>query len=103
MEQIFLLVFLALGGSALAGSVKIINQGNEALVETLGKYNGKKLEPGLNFGTPFMDRVVYEQTIREKVLDIPPQACITRDNVSFTVDAVVYSRIVDFEKAFYKV
>ncbi|MBD0311196.1 MAG: paraslipin, partial [Microcoleus sp. T1-bin1] len=39
MEQLFLLVFLALGGSALAGSVKIINQGNEALVETLGKYN----------------------------------------------------------------
>ena len=103
MEQIFLLVFLALGGSALAGSVKIINQGNEALVETLGKYNGKKLEPGLNFVTPLMDRVVYEQTIREKVLDIPPQACITRDNVSFTVDAVVYWRIVDLEKACYKV
>ena len=103
MEQLFLLVFLALGGSAVAGSVKIINQGNEALVETLGKYNGKKLEPGLNFVTPFMDRVVYEQTIREKVLDIPPQACITRDNVSITVDAVVYWRIVDLEKACYKV
>lgn len=103
MEQIFLFVFLALGGSALAGSVKIINQGNEALVETLGKYNGKKLEPGLNFVKPFLDRVVYEQTIREKVLDVPPQACITRDNVSFTVDAVVYWRIVDLEKACYKV
>jgi regulator of protease activity HflC (stomatin/prohibitin superfamily) len=49
VEQLFLLVFLALGGSALAGSVKIINQGNEALVETLGKYSGKKQEPGLNF------------------------------------------------------
>ncbi|NES72771.1 MAG: paraslipin, partial [Okeania sp. SIO2D1] len=36
MEQFFLLVFLALGGSGLAGSVKVINQGNEALVETLG-------------------------------------------------------------------
>ncbi|MCW6052335.1 SPFH/Band 7/PHB domain protein [Lyngbya sp. CCAP 1446/10] len=103
MEQLFLLVFLALGGSALAGSVKIINEGNQALVETLGKYNGKKLEPGLNFVTPFLDRVVYEQTIREKVLDVPPQACITRDNVSFTVDAVVYWRIVDLDKACYKV
>jgi regulator of protease activity HflC (stomatin/prohibitin superfamily) len=57
----------------------------------------------LNFVKPFLDRVVYEQTIREKVLDIPPQACITRDNVSFTVDAVVYWRIVDLEKACYKV
>ena len=103
MEQFFLLIGLALGGSALAGSVKIINQGNEALVETLGKYNGKKLKPGLNLVTPFLDRVVYEQTIREKVLDVPPQACITRDNVSITVDAVVYWRIVNLEKACYKV
>ncbi|MCU0517407.1 MAG: SPFH/Band 7/PHB domain protein [Oscillatoria sp. Prado101] len=103
MEPFFFLVFLVFGGSVLTGSVKIINQGNEALVETLGKYNGKKLEPGLNFVTPFLDRVVYQQTIREKVLDIPPQQCITRDNVSITADAVVYWRIVDMEKAYYKV
>lgn len=103
MEQLFLLVFLALGGSTLAGSVKIINQGNEALVETLGKYSGKKLEPGLNFVIPFLDQIVFKETIREKVLDIPPQQCITRDNVSISVDAVVYWRIMDMEKAYYKV
>ncbi|BAY32269.1 SPFH domain, Band 7 family protein [Nostoc carneum NIES-2107] len=102
MEQFFLLIFLALGGSALAGSVKVINQGDEALVEKLGSYN-KKLGPGLNFVTPFLDKIVYKQTIREKVLDIPPQQCITRDNVSITVDAVVYWRIMDMERAYYKV
>lgn len=102
MEQLLLLVFLALGGSALVGSVKIVNQGNEALVESLGSYK-KKLSPGLNFVTPFIDRVVYRETIREKVLDIPPQQCITRDNVGITVDAVVYWRIVDMEKAYYKI
>ncbi|WP_414620260.1 SPFH domain-containing protein [Calothrix sp. CCY 0018] len=102
MEQLFLLISLALGGSALAGSVKIINQGNEALVERLGSYN-TKLEPGLNFMFPFFDRVVYRETIREKVLDIPPQKCITRDNVAIEVDAVVYWRIMDMEKAYYKV
>lgn len=102
MEQIFLLISLALGGSALAGSVKIINQGNEALVERLGSYNAK-LEPGLNFMIPFFDRVVFRETIREKVIDIPPQKCITRDNVAIEVDAVVYWRIVDMEKAYYKV
>ncbi len=102
MEQFFLLIFLALGGSALAGTVKVINQSNEALVERLGSYN-KKLSPGLNFVAPFIDKVVYRETIREKVLDIPPQQCITRDNVSITVDAVVYWRIVDMEKAYYKV
>ncbi len=102
MEQLLLLVFLALGGSALVGSVKIVNQGNEALVESLGSYK-KKLSPGLNLITPFIDRVVYRETIRERVLDIPPQQCITRDNVGITVDAVVYWRIVDMEKAYYKI
>ncbi|MBD2497084.1 SPFH domain-containing protein [Nostoc sp. FACHB-280] len=102
MEQLLLLIFLALGGSAVAGSVKVVNQGNEALVERLGSYN-KKLEPGLNFVVPFLDKIVYQQTIREKVLDIPPQKCITRDNVGIEVDAVVYWRIVDMEKAWYKV
>ncbi len=103
MEFFGWIIALILGASGLAGSVKIVNQGNEALVERLGKYSGKKLEPGINFLVPFLDRVVYQQTIREKVLDIPPQQCITRDNVSITVDAVVYWRIMDMEKAYYKV
>ena len=72
------------------------------MVERLGSYN-KKLSPGLNFVAPFIDKVVYRETIREKVLDIPPQQCITRDNVSITVDAVVYWRIVDMERSYYKV
>jgi regulator of protease activity HflC (stomatin/prohibitin superfamily) len=102
MEPILFLITLVLGGSVVAGSVKVVNQGNEALVERLGSYN-KKLEPGLNFIVPFVDRIVFRETIREKVLDIPPQQCITRDNVKITVDAVFYWRIVDMEKAYYKV
>ena len=74
----------------------------EYLIESLGSYK-KKLEPGLNFVVPFIDKVVYQDTIREKVLDVPAQSCITRDNVSITVDAVVYWRIMDMYKAFYKV
>ena len=97
------LVILFFGGSVAASSVKIINQSDEALVERLGKYNGQKLSPGLNFIVPFLDKVVFKQTIRERVLDIPPQQCITRDNVSISVDAVVYWRIVDMAKAYYKV
>jgi regulator of protease activity HflC (stomatin/prohibitin superfamily) len=102
MEPFFGFVFLLLFGSGLFGSVKIVNEKNEYLVERLGSYN-KKLSPGLNFVIPFLDRVVYRGTIREKVLDIPPQSCITKDNVSITADAVVYWRIVDMEKAYYKV
>lgn len=103
MDQLFGLLFLlAVGGSGLASSVRIVNQGNMALVERLGRYN-RRLEPGLNFIVPVLDRVVYQDTTREKVLDIPPQQCITRDNVTITVDAVVYWRIIDMERAYYKV
>jgi regulator of protease activity HflC (stomatin/prohibitin superfamily) len=102
-EFIFFVLFvLGLGGSALFGSVKIVQEKNEFLVERLGSYQ-KKLTPGLNFVVPFFDKVVYQETTREKVLDIPPQSCITKDNVAITVDAVVYWRIMDMEKAFYKV
>jgi regulator of protease activity HflC (stomatin/prohibitin superfamily) len=103
MNPFALLIMLALGGGVAANSIRIINQSDEALVETLGRYNGKKLKPGLNYTIPFVDRVVYKQTTREKVLDIVPQQCITRDNVSISVDAVVYWRIVDLEKAYYRV
>jgi regulator of protease activity HflC (stomatin/prohibitin superfamily) len=103
MNPFVWLIVLALGGSTVASSVKIINQGNEALVERLGRYSGKKLSPGLNFIIPVVDQVVYQQTVRERVLDIPPQQCVTRDNVSITVDAVVYWRIMNIEKSYYKV
>ena len=93
------LLLLFLGGGVASNSVRIINQSDEALVETLGRYNGKKLNPGLNFTMPFVERVVYKQTVRERVLDVPPQQYITRDNVSISVDAVVYWRIVDLGKS----
>lgn len=103
MEGIIGLFIAAfLGSTLLKSSIKIVSEKNEYLVESLGSYS-KKLEPGLNFIVPFIDRVVYKGTIKEKVLDIPPQSCITRDNVSISVDAVVYWRIMDMYKSYYKV
>lgn len=99
----FGLLVLMLTGSVVFGSVRIVREGDQALVESLGRYSGRKLNPGLNFTMPFIDRVVHQQTVRERVLDIPPQKCITRDNVAISVDAVVYWRIMDLEKASYKV
>ena len=84
------------------GSTRIITQGNQALVERLGQYK-RKLEPGLNFIIPFVDRIAIEETTRERVLDIAPQPAITKDNVSLEVNAVVYWRILDLEKAYYEV
>jgi regulator of protease activity HflC (stomatin/prohibitin superfamily) len=86
----------------LFNSVKIISQGYEALVERLGRFH-RKLTPGLHFILPPIDRIVFQETIREKVLDVPPQQCITSDNVSLMADAVVYWRITDMIKARYAV
>lgn len=83
-------------------SIRVISEGNEALVERVGKFN-RKLEPGLNFVIPWLESIVVEETNREKVLGIEPQTAITKDNVSLKIDAVVYWQIVDLEKTFYLV
>ncbi|MEH1967423.1 SPFH domain-containing protein [Nostoc sp.] len=100
MEPIIAIV-LALIGYAL-GSAKLINQGNEALVERLGRYH-RKLKPGLNFIVPLVDQVVMEDTTREQFIDIKPQNVITYDNIYVEVDAIVYWRIRDIEKSFYAI
>ncbi len=102
MGSLMPIILAILVAAGLKGSVKIVKEKEEYLIEGLGSYR-KKLEPGLNFILPVYDQVVYRDTIREKVLDVPAQSCITRDNVNITVDAVVYWRIMDMYKAFYKV
>ena len=91
-------VFFGVGST----SFKVVNQGEEALVASLGKYK-RKLPAGPHFIMPFIDSISYRGSIKEQVLDIAPQQCITRDNVSITADAVIYWRIVDMERAFYRV
>ncbi|MEA5617998.1 SPFH domain-containing protein [Cronbergia sp. UHCC 0137] len=100
MEPIIAIV-LALIGYAL-GSAKMINQGNEALVERLGRFH-RKLTPGLNFIVPFVDQIVMEDTTREQFLDIKPQNVITKDNIYLEVDAIAFWKIIDMEKSFYAI
>jgi regulator of protease activity HflC (stomatin/prohibitin superfamily) len=95
-----ILAFIAVGYSV--GSVRIIKEGNAALVERLGRYRGT-LEPGLNFIVPLLDNVVLEDSLREQTLDIPPQQAITKDNVNLEVDAIIYWRIYNLERTFYAV
>jgi len=101
MESIVAALALLIVGYTV-GSVRIINQGTEALVERLGKFH-RKLTPGLNFVVPFLDTIVLEESTRERVLDIDKQKAITGDNVSADVDAVVYWRILQLERTFYAV
>jgi len=103
MYQYFLLVLFAITGVSLTSSVKIVRQGDEALVEIFGKYDGKKLDPGLTFLIPFVEQVAYKETLREQILNLAPQQCTTSDRVSITVEFIVYWRVIDLEKASYKV
>jgi regulator of protease activity HflC (stomatin/prohibitin superfamily) len=101
MVEPIIFIVLVLIGYAL-GSAKLINQGNEALVERLGQFH-RKLRPGLNFIVPFVDQIVMEDTTREQFVDIKPQNVITKDNIYLEVDAIFFWRIVDMEKSFYAI
>lgn len=84
------------------GSARIVNEGNLALVERLGKRH-RTIEPGLNFIVPVIEKIAVEETTREQVLDTKPRQVITKDNVSVSIDAVVFWKIVDLEKAYYNI
>ena len=74
--------------------LKIVPQANEYVIERLGKYN-KTWSAGLHFLFPFIDRVSRKVTLKEQVLDSPPQPVITKDNVTMQIDTVVYFKVFD--------
>lgn len=80
--------------------VKIVPTQKAFIVERLGKYN-KTLEAGFNIIAPFIDRVSYKQSLKERAVDVPPQTCITKDNISVAIDGILFYRIVDPVKASY--
>jgi regulator of protease activity HflC (stomatin/prohibitin superfamily) len=100
MESLIAMATLVVIGYMI-GSVKVINQGYEGIVERLGRHQ-RTLKPGLNFVIPLLDTVLVENT-REQILDVPPQSVITKDNVTFEVDAVLFWKILDVEKAYYAI
>ncbi len=68
--------------------------------ERLGKYSGT-MEAGFHFLIPFIDRVAYRTWLKEEVIDVPPQGCITKDNVQVEVDGILYLRVLDPKLASY--
>jgi len=83
-------------------SFALITQGNACLVERLGRYR-RTLTAGLHPKLPFVERVTAHTSIRERVLDVPAQRCITKDNAPLSADAVVFFRITDLTKARYAI
>ena len=84
----------------LAKMFKVIHMREAAVKESVGKFSGV-LEPGFHFLVPFIDRIAYRHEMREQVIDVPPQVCITRDNVQVEVDGIVYFKVMDPAKASY--
>jgi regulator of protease activity HflC (stomatin/prohibitin superfamily) len=101
MEGLFVPVLIVLGALGISG-VKVTSSSRSMLVERLGKYN-RQLTPGLSLVIPGLERVVSHESLKERVLDIPPQQCITRDNVSIEVDAVVYWQLLEHARAYYAI
>jgi len=81
-------------------TIIIVPEQNEFILERWGDFSAK-LGPGAYFRIPVMYVVKYAQSLKETALDIAPQACITKDNVSVEVDGVLYLKVVDSYKASY--
>ena len=75
-------------------AVRIVPESKVYVIETLGKYS-RSLEAGLTFINPFFDRVARVVSLKEQVVDFPPQPVITKDNATMQIDTIVYFQITD--------
>jgi regulator of protease activity HflC (stomatin/prohibitin superfamily) len=80
----------------------VVSERHAIVKERLGKPEGV-LEPGFHFMVPILDRAAYTQEVREQAIDVPPQMCITKDNIQVEVDGIVYVQVMDPVKASYEV
>ena len=94
-----ILVFVAV---TIAKGVRIVPQGEEWIVERLGKYYGT-LKPGLNIIIPYLDQVAYKLVTKDIILDVQEQEVITRDNAVILTNAIAFLKVTDPVKAVYGV
>jgi regulator of protease activity HflC (stomatin/prohibitin superfamily) len=99
---VFVLVFLAVVVFYLVRAIRMVPQGYNYTVERFGKYT-KTLYPGLNMLVPFIDSIGHKQNVMERVLPVPSQEVITRDNALVTVDGVAFFQVMDAAKSSYEV
>ncbi len=80
--------------------IRIVPEKQSYVIEQFGKYS-KTLIAGLHLVIPFVQKVAYKHTLKEEVIDVDPQVCITNDNVQVTVDGILYIKVIDPVKASY--
>lgn len=81
-------------------TIRIVPQRSAYIVERFGKYRATLLA-GFHVIIPFADRIAYKHTLKEQVIDVAAQTCITKDNIAVEVDGVLYLQLMDPQKASY--
>ncbi|MEN6474185.1 MAG: stomatin-like protein [Syntrophaceae bacterium] len=97
---VILLLFVIFIVVAFLKTVMVVPQKTAYIVERLGKYH-VTLEAGFHILIPFIDRVAYKLNLKEQAIDVPPQTCITKDNISVEVDGILYLQVIDPKNASY--
>ena len=85
---------------AIMKTAVIVPQKTAYIVERLGRYRCT-LDAGFHILIPFFDRVAYKHSLKEQAIDVPPQECITKDNIAVSVDGILYMQVMDPAKASY--
>ncbi|MEO6867412.1 MAG: SPFH domain-containing protein [Gaiellales bacterium] len=98
----FLIVVMVIVIAVVLKSVRVVSQAQVQVVERLGKYT-KTLDPGLHLLVPILESVKRTIDMREQVVTFPPQPVITRDNVTISIDSVLYYTVTDPVRATYQV
>ncbi len=91
---VIIVCFLILVAVILIPNIKIVPQAHEFVIELLGKYR-TTWSAGIHIKIPFIERIAKRVTLKEQVLDSPPQPVITKDNVTMQIDTVIYYAIYD--------
>ena len=92
--MVFLIILLAIIVVLVVANIKIVPQAHAYVIERLGAYS-TTWSVGLHIKIPLIERVANKVTLKEQVVDFPPQPVITKDNVTMQIDTVVYYQITD--------
>lgn len=101
MGVFFLVVFIIICIVAY-NTIKVVRQSEVYIIERLGRFH-KVADAGLTIIIPFLDKVRSVVSLKQQTMDIPPQGVITSDNVTITIDTVVFYKITDPAKAVYEI
>ena len=98
----FLIALLIIIVIIAVKSIKVVRQSEVYIIERLGKFH-KVADAGLTIIIPFFDHVRSVVSLKQQTMDVPPQGVITKDNVTITIDTVVFYQITDPAKAVYEI